>query len=109
MTADMASAAVAPQVAPRPRPVRLSWLPHWSLTWQFLVAHFALVLIGVLITGAWIGTQIEASVLDRTASVTALYVDSVIGPRLQNLAQAHWLSADEIADLDHLIAGTALG
>src|SRR5689334_11519758 len=82
---------------------------QWSLTRQFLVGHFAIVLLGVLLTGAWIGNQIEASVLDRTASVTNLYVNSVIGPRLQNLARSAWLTPNEIADLDHLITDTPLG
>lgn len=82
---------------------------RWSLARQFLVAHFAIVLVGVVVIGAWIGKQIESSVLDRTASVTSLYVDSVISPRLQNLAWNDWLTPDEMADLDHLITGTALG
>jgi hypothetical protein len=43
------------------------------------VASLVVVLIGVLITGAWIGHQIESSVLDRTAGITALYVESVVG------------------------------
>jgi signal transduction histidine kinase len=84
-------------------------LPHWSLARQFLVGHFAIVLLGVLVTGVWIGNQIESSVLERTSSVTALYVDSVIGPRLQNLATAQWLTPDELTDLDHLVTGTSLG
>jgi signal transduction histidine kinase len=82
---------------------------QWSLTRQFLVGHFAIVLLGVLLTGAWIGNQIEASVLDRTASVTNLYVNSVIGPRLQSLARSAWLTPAEIGDLDHLITDTPLG
>src|SRR3954452_4988132 len=84
-------------------------LPHWSLARQFFVAHFAIVLIGVLVTGLWIGNQIESSVLDRTASVTALYVNSVISPRLQHLGLAQWLSTDEVADLDLVMSGTSLG
>src|SRR5262245_25004457 len=75
-------------------PIAGPW-PHWSLARQFLIAHFGIVLLGVLVTGAWIGNQIESSVLERTGSVTALYVDSVISPRLQNLAVAQWLSTDE--------------
>src|SRR5262245_54241076 len=71
-------------------PISGAW-PHWSLARQFLIAHFGIVLLGVVVTGAWIGNQIESSVLDRTGSVTALYVDSVIGPRLQNLAVSEWL------------------
>src|ERR1041384_1043280 len=81
----------------------------WSLARTFLVIHFAIVLAGVLVTGAWIANQIETSVLDRTAGVTSLYVESLVSPRLQTLPQTPSLSADEIADLDALVTGTALG
>jgi signal transduction histidine kinase len=82
----------------------------WSLARQYLVASSVVVLVGVLITGAWIGHQIETTVLDRTAGVTALYVDSVVGPNLQTLAQDdRWLSADEAAALNNLVANTGLG
>jgi signal transduction histidine kinase len=87
--------------------VRLGW--RWSLARQFLVAHFGVVLLGVILTGVWIGNQIESSVLNRTASVTALYVDSLITPRLQNLATSAWLTPDQVAEFDQLVTGTALG
>jgi signal transduction histidine kinase len=87
--------------------VRLGW--RWSLARQFLIAHFGVVLLGVILTGVWIGNEIESSVLNRTASVTALYVDSLITPRLQNLATSAWLSSDQMAEFDRLVTGTALG
>lgn len=80
-----------------------------SLARQFLVLHFGVALIGVLLTSIWIGNQIESTVLNRTASVTALYVDSVITPRLQNLATSAWLTSDQVAEFDGLLTGTALG
>jgi signal transduction histidine kinase len=82
---------------------------RWTLARQFLGVYFVIVLLGVVLTGIWTGNQIESSVLDRTASVTALYVDSLITPRLQELASADWLSTNQVADLDHLISDTALG
>src|SRR5215471_12398675 len=89
---------------------RMAFARGWSLARQYLVASLVVVLVGVLITGAWIGHQIETSVLDRTAGVTALYVDSVVGPNLQTLAQDdRWLSADEAAALNNLVANTGLG
>jgi signal transduction histidine kinase len=87
--------------------VRLGW--RWSLARQFLVAHFGVVLLGVILTGIWIGNEIESSVLNRTANVTALYVGSLITPRLQNLATSAWLSPDQKAEFDKLITGTSLG
>src|SRR5579871_4329129 len=94
---------------------RVSWRPplllrHWSLAQQYLVASLVVVLAGVLITGAWIGHQIETSVLERTGGITALYIDSVLGPHLQALAHDdRWLTADDTAALNRLVASTGLG
>jgi signal transduction histidine kinase len=87
------------------------WLPrHWSLAQQYVVASLIVVLAGVLVTGAWIGHQIESSVLDRTAGITALYVDSVLGPNLQALAHDdRWLTAADTAALNRLVSTTGLG
>src|SRR5437870_6155633 len=84
--------------------------PRWSLARQYLAASLLVVLTGVVITGAWIGHQIEASVLDRTAGISALYIDSVVSPNLQSLAQDdRWLPQSETAALDHLYSETGLG
>ena len=65
---------------------------------------------GVVITGAWIGHQIESSVLQRTAGITALYVDSVVSPNLQALASDdRWLTANDTAALNRLVSDTGLG
>jgi signal transduction histidine kinase len=82
----------------------------WTLARQYLAASLVVVLAGVLITGAWIGHQIESSVLDRTAGITALYVNSVLGPDLQALAQDdRWLTAADTAALNRLVSDTGLG
>jgi signal transduction histidine kinase len=99
-------AVAAPRVtwAPLPR------LRHWSLAQQYLVASLIVVLVGVLITGAWIGHQIEDSVLQRTGGITALYVDSVLGPSLQALAgDDRWLTAEDTAALNRLVTQTGPG
>jgi hypothetical protein len=83
---------------------------HWSLARQYLLASLAVVLASVGVTGAWIGHQIETSVLDRTAGVTALYVDSFLSSNLQDLARDdRWLTQPETAALDQLVADTGLG
>jgi len=84
--------------------------PRWSLAQQYLVASLIVVLAGVLVTSAWIGHQIETSVLDRTAGVTALYVDSFLSSTLQGLAHDdRWLTPADTAALDRLISDTGLG
>jgi signal transduction histidine kinase len=55
--------------------------------------------------GIWVGDQLERSIIDRTASVTALYVQSIIEPSLSSLATGTDLTAEEKATLDaHLEA-----
>jgi hypothetical protein len=82
---------------------------HLSLATQFLVASLVVLLIGALVVGTWVGQQVEASVINQTASLTGLYVDSVITPYLQPLAQQPTLPAAQIAALDQLFATRPLG
>src|ERR671936_1089117 len=89
---------------------RLRVAPRWSLARQYLTASLLVVLAGVIITGAWIGHQIEESFLDRTAGITALYIDSVLSPNLQELARDdRGLTASSTDALNHLYSDTALG
>ena len=85
------------------RPARL------SLAGQFLIASLVILVVGMLALGAWVGQQIENSVLQRTSAITALYVQSVIEPYLQSLAHQPRLSEAEVAALDGLLVNTPLG
>jgi signal transduction histidine kinase len=77
---------------------------------QYVLASLVVVLGSVIVTGAWIGHQIETSVVDRTAGVSALYVDSFLSSSLQDLAtDDRWLTSADTAALDHLVANTGLG
>lgn len=80
-----------------------------TLARQFLLASFLILLGGMLIIGTWVGRQIEIGVLNRTAAVTALYVDSFIAPHLQDLAHRQQLDAAHLATLGSLLTGTPLG
>jgi signal transduction histidine kinase len=82
---------------------------HLSLATQFLLASLVVLLIGALVVGAWVGQQAEASVVNQTASLTGLYVDSVIAPYLQPLAQQSTLPPAQIAALDQRLASRPLG
>jgi signal transduction histidine kinase len=89
---------------------RLRIAPRWSLARQYLTASLLVVLAGVIVTGAWIGHQIETSVLERTAGITALYIDSVLSPSLQELANDdRGLTPTSTASLNRLYTETALG
>ena len=82
---------------------------RFSLARQFLLASFLILLVGMLLIGAWIGRQIERGVLQRTAALTALYVDSLVGHHLPPMAETANLDAEEWAPLDSIFTDTALG
>jgi signal transduction histidine kinase len=74
-----------------------------------MLAGLIILVGGMLIIGAWVGQQIEEGVVHRTAATTALYVDSVIAPDLQELATSPGLTSDHEANLDRLLQQTAFG
>jgi signal transduction histidine kinase len=89
------------------RPVR--WAGRLSLTGQFRWASLLILVVAMLGAGNWIGQQTESGVLYRTASLTALYVDSVLQDPLSGLATQDRLGPEQVATLDHLLHETVLG
>jgi signal transduction histidine kinase len=79
-----------------------------SLSHQFLIASFPILLIGMLLIGSWMATQIEESVAYRIGGVTGMYVDSFIAPHVQSLVGHDDLSADDRASLDQILTMTPL-
>jgi signal transduction histidine kinase len=82
---------------------------HLSLSRQFLMVSFPVLLAGSLVIGWWIGRQVEESVVHRIGSVTALYVDAFVGPHVQSLAQSGSISPANMAALNADLDGTMLG
>lgn len=80
-----------------------------SLAGRFLLASLAILLVGMLGIGAWIGREIEHGVVSRAGAITGLYVDSIVTPSLQSLASQPRLSHIEVAELDRLLVDTPLG
>src|SRR6266513_2507034 len=56
-----------------------------TLARRFLLASLLVLLLGGLATGWWVGTQLERGIIDRSASITGLYVESFIQPHLESL------------------------
>lgn len=79
-----------------------------SLSKQFLIVSFPVILLGSLAIGWWIGNQVKESVLHRMGSVGALFVDSYIAPQMQILSKQTELSPEQIADLNKDIKKTML-
>lgn len=85
------------------------WFEHLSVAQRFLLGSLVILVAGMAGIGAWVSRQIEAGVIHRTAAATALYVDSLIAPSLQDLAEAETLSPAAVDRLNWLFADTPLG
>jgi signal transduction histidine kinase len=95
-----------PTLASLLRPWRL--VTSTSLAQRFLLANLAILLVAGLAVGIWVGNQLERSIMDRTASVTALYVASIIEPSVASLADGGELTLEELGTLDAHLASPAL-
>lgn len=84
-------------------------LRNLTLARQYMLLSLLVMLAGMVVIGIWISQQIETAVTNRTAAVTALYVDSYISPHLQSLEQNDTLSEDNIEALELLLTETSLG
>ncbi len=84
-------------------------LARLSLARQFMIASLIILVGAALGLGWWVGRQIEARVVHRTAETTALFVDSFVSPNLQELSTSDHLSAAHVAALDRLLEETPLG
>ena len=80
-----------------------------SLSRQFLVASFPILLVAVIAIGLWVAREIERGVVSRLGAVTSLYVDSLVAPHMQYLLDADPIDAPHRAALDALLTDTALG
>ena len=80
-----------------------------SLSQQFMLLSFPIILAGTLFIGRWIGQQVEEGVVHRVGGVTALYVDSFIAEHAQALQRAGELPRADREALDALLTNTALG
>jgi signal transduction histidine kinase len=80
-----------------------------SLSTRFLLANLAILLAGGLLIGIWVGDQLERGIIARTASITALYVESFIQPEVDSLAAGGQLAENQIRALDTLLGATSLG
>lgn len=85
---------------PEPRPA--------SLMAQFVALAGVVLVLGMLGTGFWVSSQIEEIVTDNAGAVTALYVDAVISPVTQDMAEAGGLGDAARARLDGLLQRGAL-
>jgi signal transduction histidine kinase len=89
--------------------VRRRLFERLSLSQRYLLGSCLVMACGMVGIGWWIGRQIEAGVVNETAATTALYIDSFIGPHLQDLGQAESIPPDDAQALSRLLKETPLG
>jgi len=80
-----------------------------TLTRQFLVASFPILLAGMVVVGLFVEREIEEGVVDRLGEVQSLYLESLVAPHLEALLESDRPDAGRRAELDALFAGTPLG
>jgi signal transduction histidine kinase len=80
-----------------------------SLSDQFLLISFVILLGGMLLIGWWVANRIEDAVITQTANTTALYMKSVVAPLLQPLITQGTLDSAHHQQLQRLLVNTPLG
>jgi signal transduction histidine kinase len=83
--------------------------PRTTLARRFLLTSLAVLTAAGVITAVWVGGQLERGIVDRTAAVTALYVESFIEPSLGSLDAGGPLAPDQVRALDDLLVATPMG
>lgn len=79
-----------------------------SLARQFLMASALVLLAGVAATGTWVGRQIETSVVNRTAHMAAVYFESIVAGRLDELIEQGSLGEPTRRMLDEIFVNGPL-
>ena len=87
--------------------LRNKWA-HLSLARQFSLASLLVLVVGMTAVGAYVSQRIKSGVVHETAATTAIYVDSVVAPLTQELAQSPVLSPANIAELDELVKDSSM-
>jgi len=87
----------------------LCGLERFTLTIQFLIMGTVVLLVGMMAIGVWVTKEIKDGVTRNTAAATALYMDSFIAPRVQELALTNRLSPDTQRRLDGILQDNELG
>lgn len=86
-----------------------NWIEERSVAQRFMLGSLVILALGMAIIGIWVSRQIEDGIIHRTATTTALYVDSLISPSARSLVSGDDLMAAESDRLDWLFADTPLG
>lgn len=80
-----------------------------SLSRQFLLISFPVLLTGMLVIGYLTGAKVEKNVVESMGGVSGLYVDSFVAPHVQSLLNSDQLRDEDQNALRNLLTKTQLG
>ena len=80
-----------------------------SLAQQFAIAASFILTGGMLFMGTWVANKIDAEVVQSSGATAALYTDSLIEPRVQELKHSNMLSPENERALDELLSPRTVG
>lgn len=80
-----------------------------SLAQQYALASLPVFLAFSIGIGWWVTRAIELRVIDNASVNAALYVQSIVAPELQGLANRDYLTAEETEAMERLLKDTPLG
>lgn len=83
-------------------------LPRLTFAAQFLAFGLIVLVGGMLTVGVWIQREIREGVTNRTAGVTSLYVNSLLLPHIESLADGSSLDDEAVATFDRMLTETEL-
>ena len=83
-------------------------LSRLTLVQRFAIVSFFVLIVGAFIIGRFIADEIEGDVTARNGAITALYVDSFVGPRTQGLIDGSITEAAQ-EELGSLLTETGFG
>lgn len=75
---------------------------------RFLLMAGAVLAAGMIVVGLWVTFKIEEGVTDNAGAVTALYVDALVTPVVQELALGDVLSPRNVEELQRILRRGAL-
>jgi len=84
-------------------------LRHLAPARQFMLVSSVVLILGMFSSGWWLGSQIEARVIDNTVSTNAVYIESFVAPLLQDIGGKTAMQDAKIATLNSILQGTPLG
>jgi signal transduction histidine kinase len=73
-----------------------------SFSRQFMLAIVAVLTIGMLVIGTWIGLLIEKNAVNRTAAISAVYLESMSAAQLTDWPRAGTVDSETHEDLDRI-------